>query len=346
MNNHQRLQALRDVMARQGLDAFLVPTQDSYLSEYPPAWEKRLQWLTGFGGSAGTGVVLENQAALFTDGRYTLQATAQLDPAYYQVFNSATTPLAEWLASQLDDGSRIGIDLRLFSTQQMERMHEVYTRQKLKIRPLEENPIDDLWRDRPPVTLTPVSVQELRYAGEPHREKRARVLAAMKRSGAEALLVTAPDSIAWLLNIRAADLPHVPVALSTLLLQESEEAEGRLHWFIDAARLGLEVREHLGPQVTVTDPGALPDMLEGIAMQAKPLLYDPALTPHAFIALLKREEAVLVRGDDPCQLMKACKNANEVQGTRQAHRRDGVSLTRFLHEVSTRVRRTGATASP
>ncbi len=332
----QRLTDLRQQLAAQGLDAFLVPTQDSFLSEYVPAWEQRLRWLTGFDGSAGMAVVTAQQAALLTDGRYTLQARNQLGQEYEVQNNAATSP-AQWLQQHLPQGATVGIDIRLFSARQLESLEKQLKAQGLNVQHLRHNPIDDLWHGRPATAHTPLTIHDLTYAGESQESKRTRLVEELRSKGAGSMLITAPDSIAWLLNIRANDVAHVPTPLCTALLTVDDQyPEGRIQLFIDPARVPPDVRTHLGSSVDVLPPDQLPAALRTQANNPHPMLYDPALTPYVHIADAHQNQTPLLAADDPIQRMKAQKNPTEIAGAVTAHIRDGVALTRFLHELATR----------
>ncbi|HZT50969.1 MAG TPA: aminopeptidase P family N-terminal domain-containing protein, partial [Stellaceae bacterium] len=203
-----RLRALREELARRGVDGFLVPRADQHLMEYVPACSQRLGWLTGFTGSAGLAAVLKDKAALFVDGRYTLQAQAQADPSLYAVQPIGPRGAADWIAAHLGRGAVLGYDPWLHTPGEVDRYRGALERAGGELRALDSNPIDAVWRGRPPAPLAPVVPQPLRFAGKSSADKRREVAAKLADEGADAAVLTLPDSIAWLLNIRGGDVTY------------------------------------------------------------------------------------------------------------------------------------------
>jgi len=313
-----RLSALRAELARQGLEGCLVPHADEHLGEYVPACAERLAWLTGFTGSAGLAIVLADRAVLFTDGRYTLQAAAQTDPALWERRHAVEEPPAVWLAEHAPAGARIGYDPWLISADGLARYSGV------TMMPI-ANPIDAIWRERPAPPLAPAEPHPLNYAGLSSAEKRGQIAAALRAAKADAAVLSDPSSIAWLLNIRGTDIPYTPYALGFALVQ----ADGLVQLFMAGAKLSAETRAWLANEVACHEPSHLPETLAGLS--GKRVQVDPGGSPVWFDQTLRRAGAEVVGGADPCLLPKACKNPTEQQGARTAQARDAVAVCRFLH---------------
>ncbi|HTW54200.1 MAG TPA: aminopeptidase P family protein [Stellaceae bacterium] len=320
-----RLKLLRDKLAADGLTGFIIPRADEHQGEYVPLCGQRLAWLTGFTGSAGMAVVLKNRAAVFVDGRYTLQAGAQVDAKAYEIRHLIEEPAASWLADMAGKGDAIGYDPWLHTPQEIERLKAGVERAGATLRAVERNPLDAVWRGRPAAPLAPVFAQPDAFAGESAAEKRRRVGKALAANGAAATVLTMPESIAWLLNIRGGDVPHTPLPLSFAILK----ADGAVTLFIDRRKLTPGLDRHLGNSVTIEAPDRLGAVLEGLAKEGR-VQVDPASAASWVFDRLAGAGAQIVRAADPCMVPKACKNAVELHGTREAHRRDGAAVTRFL----------------
>jgi Xaa-Pro aminopeptidase len=321
----ERVKALRALMAKAKLDAVLVPRADKHQGEYVPASAERLQWLTGFSGSAGIAVVAKRTAALFTDGRYTLQAGAETDTSLFEVSLLPRPKLGEWLTGALAKGQTIGFDPWLHTAAEIARLKAALAPKGIKLKALAKNPIDTLWgKARPKPPSGPVIAQPLRLAGKSAADKIAHVQALLKKEGQSAVILTLPDSICWLLNIRGSDVAHNPVALAFAIVP----ATGKAELFIDPARLDEEARAHLSPIAKLLRPGALADRLAMLKKQGKRLRFDPDSAAYWFEAKLGPRASV--RGQDPCIFPKAIKTGAEIAGTRAAHIRDGRAMVRFL----------------
>jgi Xaa-Pro aminopeptidase len=317
-----RLAALRAALAERGVDGFLVPRADEHLGEYVPASAERLAWLTGFTGSAGLGVVLADRAALFTDGRYTLQAAQQTDAALWERRHITDEPPQDWLKQHVA-GRRIGYDPWLHAEPQLARFEAA----GVTLVPLEPNPLDAVWDDRPAPPASPVVPHPLAYAGLSSAEKCEAAAAALREAGEAAAVLSDPASIAWLLNVRGADVPYTPLPLSFALLRASEGG-GAVDLFLDPARLDAEARAWLGNDVAVRPRADLALTLDALAGQR--VRVDAEGTPAWFARGLRAAGAEVRAGEDPCRLPRACKNAVEQEGARAAHRRDAAALARFL----------------
>jgi Xaa-Pro aminopeptidase len=317
----QVLAALRQELQRQGLDGFVVPRADEHLGEYVPASAERLAWLTGFTGSAGLAAVLADKAAAFTDGRYVLQLAAQIDPTVWEPRHITEDPPPAWLAANAPRGTKIGYDPMLISEEALAR----YTEAGLDMRPVTRNPVDAIWTDRPTPPLAPALPHPLEYVGRGATEKREQIAGLLREAKQDAAVISDPASIAWLLNIRGGDVPFIPYALGFALIH----ADGGTELFMDPAKLPDATRKWLGNTVSVAGREALEPALGRLA--GKRVRVDPSGSPVWFAQKLRTAGAVVVAGPDPCLLPKACKNAVEQQGARNAHARDAVAMCRFLH---------------
>ena len=318
------LSALRQELIRQGLDGFIVPRSDEHLGEYVPAAAERLAWLTGFTGSAGLAVVLAATAAVFTDGRYVLQLAAQTDPDQWQRLHLTEQPPPAWLATHAPGNSRIGYDPLLISEEALKR----FTDAGLTMVPVQQNPIDAVWADQPPPPRSVAVPHPLAYAGRGSEEKRADIAKLLRDAKQDAAVLSDPASIAWLLNIRGADVPFTPFALGFALIH----ADGATELFIDPAKVSPETRRWLGNAVSVTPRDMLLPALQ--RLKDKTVRVDTAGSPVWFAQSLSQAGAVVASGSDPCLLPKACKNDGEQHGARAAHQRDAVAVCRFLHWLS------------
>jgi Xaa-Pro aminopeptidase len=322
----ERLASLRAELARRGVDGFLVPRADEHQGEYVPACAERLAWLTGFTGSAGLAAVLPESAALFVDGRYTLQAHNQVDAALYQQRHLTEAPATEWIATALKPKQILGYDPRLHTVPEIDRYAAAAAKAGGTLRPLDDNPLDAVWRDRPAPPQAPVVPHELRFAGRSSDDKRRQIAAALDADKIDAVALTAPDSIAWLLNIRGGDVPYTPLPLSFAIVR----ADATVDLFIDEAKLAPGIGAVLGNAVGIARPETFGAALEALGKGGRRVQADPGSASAWVFDRLKAGGAQIHRAPDPCLLAKACKNPVELDGTRAAHRRDGAALTRFL----------------
>ncbi len=328
-----RLTALREELARQSLDGFIVPRADEHLGEYVPASAERLAWLTGFTGSAGLAAVLKDKAAVFTDGRYVLQLEAQTDPAQWERRHITEEPPPGWLAANAPAGAKIGYDPLLISEDSLARYNEA----GLTMQAVAHNPVDAVWTDRPPAPIAPAVPHPLEYAGRTATEKRDQVASLLRESKLDAAVITDPASIAWLLNIRGGDVPFTPFALGFAVVH----ADGGTELFMDPAKLPDATRDWLGNAVSIAGREGLAPALGRLT--DKRVRVDTIGSPAWFAQTLRNARAYLVPGPDPCLLPKACKNDVEQQGTRNAHARDAVAVCRFLHFLAEKAPHGGET---
>jgi Xaa-Pro aminopeptidase len=322
----ERIARLRELVARAGLDALLVPHADEYANEYLPACAERLAFVTGFTGSAGTAVIAKDRAALLVDGRYILQAPRQVDTRIFEVLQAGKAKLGEWLAGALKPGAVIGFDPKLHGPAGIDELAEELAPRRIKLTPLSRNLVDRLWgKARPPPPQGAVVVHPLKYAGKSAEDKLAEIQAALKKDGQDAVVLTSPPSICWLFNIRGSDVAHNPVALAFAIVPASGKAE----LFIDPAKVDRETKAHLAPVAKLSAPEALGARLAALKAAGKVVRLSPA-APVWFHSKLKGGKGRVVRASDPCLLPKARKNAAEIKGARAAHKRDGVAMARFL----------------
>ncbi len=322
----ERLKRLRQELAARGLDGFIVPRADEHQGEYVPLRGQRLAWLTGFTGSAGLAIVLRDRAALFVDGRYTLQAAAQVDAGLFEIRHLIEEPPARWIGTALKAGTVLAYDPWLHTPHEVERFRAAAEKAGAVLRAVSDNPLDRVWPGRPAAPIAPVVPHPERFAGESAQSKRTRLGRALQEEGAAAVVLTMPESIAWLLNIRGGDVPHTPLALSFAILRQ----DGTVTLFIDRRKLAPGLERHLGNGVTVAPPERLGRALDELAAEGGRVQVDPASAASWVVDRLEAAGAKIHRAADPCLLPKACKNVTELDGTRAAHRRDGAALTRFL----------------
>jgi len=332
-----RLEALRAQLKRQSLDGFVVPLTDEHLSEYVGAYAQRLSWLTGFLGSAGSAVVLPEEAAIFTDGRYTLQVRDQVDGAHWHYESVPQTSAAEWLGEHAASGARIGYDAWLHTRRWVDEATRALARAGATLIAVESNPVDSVWDARPIPSEARIMVHEERYAGQSSAAKRAQIVDWMRVQGVDATVLTALDSIAWTFNIRGADVTHTPVALAYALLH----ADGRAELFVDPRKVDGDVRAHLGNAVTIRDRADFSAALRDLA--GKSVAADPERAVAAIFETLEQAGATIRPLRDPAVLPKAIKNATEVAGHKAAQARDGAAMAKFLHWLSIEAPKGGQT---
>jgi len=321
-----RLDALRAEMVRRGLDGFIVPRADAHHSEYLPRRAERLRWLTGFAGSAGLAVVLARRAAIFIDGRYTLQVRSEVDGDVFEFGHLTDDPADRWLAGALPAGAKLGYDPWLHTPEGLGRYRDACAKAGAELVACDGNPIDAIWDNQPPPPISPLVAHGIDFAGESAADKRARLAAGLRDDGIAAAVISAPESIAWLLNVRGADVPNCPMSLAFAILHD----DGRVDLFIDRRKLVPGLDAHLGDRVSIRDPGDLGPALDALAAAERPALADRAATSAWIFDRVAAAGGSLRPGADPCALPKARKNPTEVAGARAAHRRDGVAMARFL----------------
>jgi Xaa-Pro aminopeptidase len=325
----RHLPLIRKAMAEQGLDGFLVPHEDEHQNEYLPDANDRLAWASGFTGSAGAAVILRDKAAIFTDGRYTLQVRDQVDPSAYE-FRSLEDGVPSWLEETARQGQVFGFDPRLHSPDAIARLKRAAEKAGAQLRPVAVNPLDQAWGgERPPQPQAAIVPHPVEYAGEDAASKRQRVGEAIAEEGADAAVLTSPASLAWLFNIRGGDVIRTPLPIG----QAIARTDGTARLFLDPAKVTGDLPAWLGNQVSLERPEDLERALEELA--GKRVIVDPAQSSAWYTDTLVRAGATIVRAADPTTLPRACKNAVEIEGAKQAHRTDGAALSSFLHWLAT-----------
>ncbi len=323
-----RLKALREQLKTDRLDGFVVPICDEHMSEYVGAYAQRLAWLTGFGGSAGTAVVLPEEAAIFVDGRYTLQVREQVDGKDWQYQSVPKTSVAAWLKDRAANGARIGYDPWVHTKTWAETATKALAEKGAELVAVERNPLDAVWTDRPAPSPALMTVHPDEFSGQSSAEKRAAVSDWLTEKGLDATIVSALDSVAWLFNVRGSDVDRTPVALSFAVVGQ----DGIADLYVAPEKIDDAVRQHLGNAVRIHDREDFAPALK--AMSGKKIAVDPEHAVSAIFAALQSGGATIVELRDPTILAKALKNPVEQAGHRAAQRRDGAALSRFLHWVS------------
>ena len=338
MQTHEaRLDMLRKELARRGLDGFVIPISDEHMSEYVGDYAKRLAWLTGFGGSAGTAVVLKDKAAIFVDGRYTVQVREQVDEKLFEYQSVPQTSPAEWLAANAPEGARVGFDPWLHSKGWADAAAKALASRRGELIAVDENPVDAVWADRPAPSPAPAVVQSDEFAGRASADKRAEVADWLKREHYDAAVISALDSIAWLLNIRGADVDRTPVALSFVIVHD----DGTADLFIAPEKVTPDLAQHLGNAVTIRTRADFESALGALA--DKRVAVDPNFGVAAIFNALDRAGAKAVAVRDPTILPKAVKNPREQQGQRDAQARDGAAEVKFLRWLENEAPKGGET---
>ncbi|MEY4160483.1 MAG: hypothetical protein RLZZ136_1104, partial [Pseudomonadota bacterium] len=305
-----RLKALREELNQRGLDGFVVPISDEHMSEYVGGYAQRLEWLTGFGGSAGTAVILQDKAAIFVDGRYTLQVRDQVDGRFYAYESVPQTSPAKWLGAEVSQGARIGFDPWLHGKGWVAAAQQALKPQGGELVPVSSNPIDAVWPDRPEPSMAPAAVHDLSNAGEPSEAKRGAVAEWLAAQNLDATVITALDSIAWLLNMRGSDVERTPVALSFVIAH----ADGTAELFIAQEKVTPALRAHLGNAITIRPREAFVPGLQALA--GKRVAADPERAVQAVFGALADAGAQVIELRDPTVLPKAVKNPVEQAGHR------------------------------
>ncbi|KAF0115925.1 MAG: Xaa-Pro aminopeptidase [Rhodobacteraceae bacterium] len=317
-----RLSALRARLRDMGLAGFIVPRSDVHQGEYVAARDERLQWLTGFTGSAGFCIVLPDVAGVFIDGRYRTQVKAQVDLGSFTPVPWPEVKPGDWVREKLAAGV-VGFDPWLHTADEVERLQKTVEGTGVSISAVSGNPVDMIWPDQPAAPMGMAFAHPVELAGESHADKRARLAEGLRKAEQTAAVITLPDSLCWLLNIRGADVPKNPVLHGFAVLRD----DGRVDLFVNPPKLDDAVRAHLGPEVTLHPAEAFVGALTGLR---GPVRVDKGTAPIAVSDILKGAGVDVVWGDDPCRLPKACKNAAEIAATREAHLRDGAAMVEFL----------------
>ncbi len=325
----RHLPLIRAELKAQGLDGFVIPHEDEHQNEYLPGANERLSWATGFTGSAGAAVVMADRAAVFVDGRYTLQVKAQVDTRLFEARDLVEGGVPLYLEQTARPGQVIGYDPRLHSPDALGWLKIAAAKAGAALKPVSPNPVDLAWAERPPQPTAAVVPHPLDYAGEAAQDKRARIGEAVARAGADAAVITAPASIAWLFNMRGGDVIRSPLPLGQAILDK----DGSARLFLDPVKVSQDLPAWLGNQVSLEPDTALPAALA--ELKGRRVLVDPSQSSAWYFDTLEAAGATVIRAPDPSALPRACKNPVEVQGARTAHERDATALARFLHWLAT-----------
>jgi Xaa-Pro aminopeptidase len=314
-----RLAALRAAMSAEGVDGFLVPRADRFQGEYVAPCDERLAWLTGFTGSAGFAAVLRDVAGVFVDGRYRVQVKAQTDTTAFTPVNWPETKLENWLIEALPQGGVVGFDPWLHTASEVARLEKALASRQIALRPV-ANLVDAIWADRPAPPMAAARPWPVELAGLSAAQKLTQIADTLAKAGEDAALITQPDSLCWLLNLRGGDVAHTPLMHAMGIVRRS----GALDLFVDEAKLKAVT---LPASVTVRDPATLATVLAGETGRVR---IDPDTAPAAAKAILSEAAAEVAEGTDPCLMPKARKHPAEIAATTQAHLRDGAAVARFL----------------
>ena len=329
MSTHEaRLSDLREELKRQELDGFVVPICDEHMSEYIGGYAQRLEWLTGFGGSSGTAVVLADRAAIFVDGRYTIQVRDQVDGRLYDYVGTAQQSVADWLGQNAPEGSRIGYDAWLHTRDWVRQATARLAKSGATLVSVSSNPVDAVWRDQPERPTAAMNPHPIEYSGAESAEKRADIARWLTEEGLDAAVITALDSVAWVFNVRGSDITHTPVTLSYGVVR----SDGTADLYVAPDKVGDALRDHLGNQVSLHDYAAFEAGLDALA--GKTVAVDPERAVAAIFSRLESAGAKIVARRDPSVLPRATKNVTEISGHRAAQARDGAAVSKFLHWLS------------
>ncbi len=327
----EKLAALREEMLRRGLDVFLVPRADKHQGEYVPACDERLSWLTGFTGSAGIAAVMAEQAAVFVDGRYEIQAQGQVDTDAFDIVPIRETKLEDWLGKTVQPGMKLGFDAWLHTPGDAEKLATTALTVGALRAPQSTNPIDAAWAERPAAPKTPIMPHPLERAGKSAADKRAELVSGLRRDALDVAVLTLPDSIAWLFNIRGDDVPKAPLALAFALIESDGDPRGGATIYTDLEKFGPSAVAHLDTDVKLARWEAFDPALR--RLKVKRVSLDKGSAPYAVAEVLRESGAETVFRRDPCALPKARKNAAEIAGARAAHLRDGAAMATALCEI-------------
>ncbi|NOI68176.1 aminopeptidase P family protein [Vibrio sp. 99-8-1] len=325
-----RVHAIREWLLTSDLDALIIPHEDEFLGEYLPARNERLLWATGFTGSAGVSVITKTDAAIFVDGRYTVQVQKQVPADIFEYRHLVDEPIQQWLANRADALSKVAFDARLHTGVWLQRT-KVSLPESITLVPLESNPIDALWQDRPDFANSPIRLLDITSVGINSLDKRNSIAQSLREQHADTAIITQLDAICWLLNIRGLDVPRLPVVLSHALLY----SDGSLDLFVDPSRVPDTLNNHVGVGVQVYNPKELENRLH--MLKGKNVIIDPSSSNAWFEMKLIEAGATITKSDDPCSLQKAVKNSVEIDGMKACHIRDGASMVTFLHWLDNEV---------
>lgn len=330
-HTEERLEEFRTLLEKKKLDGFILPRSDEHLNEYLSPHDERLLWLTGFSGSAGIAIILKSKAAIFIDGRYTLQVQNQVDTKLIEPIAITDQSPESWLKQHAGKNMRIGIDPNLMSVAAFDRFNQALEEASANLVALRTNPIDRIWQDQPEKPQEPVSLHPKKFAGETAAEKISRVQESLREQKIDAFVIAAPESACWLFNIRGKDISHTPIMLAHAIIH----ARAKPELFLAADRLNTRAKESIKAHTRLQNPDNFTESLKALGAKFKKVLIDPNRTNRAIYQTLRAARADIKRGKDPIALPKAIKNTAEINGMREAHIRDGAVICRFLHWLET-----------
>ncbi|PBC03204.1 aminopeptidase P family protein [Mesorhizobium sp. WSM3860] len=321
-----RVAMLRQWLAENGLDGFMVPRADEHQGEYVADRSARLKWLTGFSGSAGIAIILRDRAFIFVDGRYMLQVRGEVDLSIFTVESLIDNPPASWIKDNLGRGASLGFDPWLHTLSEIKALKASAEQSGATLVPLDKNPIDIIWEDQPEPPRAPVELHPIAFAGELAKDKLARLAGAIEKEGATHAVLTDPSSIAWAFNIRGGDVAHTPLALGFAILA----ADGNHQLFMDERKFSRQVAAYLTQLADLHDPGAFEAAVAELAKGGAKIALDPVLAAEKLKMLVEGNGGTVVSAPDPARIPRATKNQAEVAGSRAAHRRDGAAVAKLL----------------
>ncbi|MEG3693710.1 aminopeptidase P family protein [Vibrio coralliirubri] len=326
----ERVAAVRAWLETNNLDAVIIPHEDEYLGEYVPAHNERLHWLTGFTGSAGAVVITRENAAIFVDGRYTVQVRKQVPAELFEYRHLIEEPALDWIIKSLPQGSKVAFDPRMHTAAWL-KAAQAKLAEKVELTTLSSNPIDELWSDRPEPVVSDVRLMATDAVGQSSESKRAEIAGLLKAKGADAAILTELDSICWLLNIRGLDVSRLPVVLSNAIIHADESVD----FFLDPARIPTGFEAHVGNGIRVSHPSELEARLQ--SLEGKNVSVDSGTSNAWYTLVLQNSGAHIIEAADPCLMPKAAKNETEITGMKACHIRDGVAMAKFLSWIDAEV---------
>ena len=318
---------LRRLCYHHQIDGYLVPRSNMFRGEEVRPSEERLRWVSGFTGSAGLGIILQDRAALFVDGRYTLQAHQQADISIYDIRSYGWNAVELWL-QEYKATLKIAFDPWLYSIHEVSVLRAMGRRLSVEFIPIEENLIDCVWEDKPYILPSSVFFHPLTFSGVSYAEKRSLLADAFHNNNVDAMFITHPESVNWLLNIRGNAVPHTPICYAYALILKN----GNTHCFWEYSDVPEEIRNHVGPNVTFHHLHEVAKKLSWVCQKGWKVLIDRCETPSYFLPYLI--EDFVVWGKDPCETLKSIKNVIEQQGARRAHERDGLAMIEGLSWIA------------
>jgi len=315
-----RLNEIREILKDKNLDGFFVPMSDEYQNEYISDHDKRIEFLSGFTGSAGFILILIDKAIFFTDSRYIIQSEKQISSDLYKIYDISDMSISKWIEENLNKDTKIGFDQKLHTTKQIEKF------KKISLIPLNENPVDLIWKDQPKEPSEIIFSHDIKFAGEASIDKRRKICESLRKNNISAVIITNPSSVAWLLNVRGNDIKNTPLPLSTLILSNNENIE----WFVDSNKITSDLQKTLDKKIKIYSKDDFELSLKQIGKKQSSIQIDPDLTSYFVLNTLSNAGANIIRKQDPCILPRACKNKTEIKGMIKAHETDGIALVRFL----------------